>query len=1431
MAHGVPDKDVNTPENGTKAPAETPQGSDDVRAQTKEGAVAALETREKAEVPKALGRLFCVRHGKTASNFAPANMALDAGEDKKAEAIGKELWAAGVRPGKCVIRYDARAGDKRAGGKMVRVIQTAEAILEGLNCAAEAAGCEERFTDVRSEEELLDTTDKNDPSWAARTVDTTHDSLTFAEGFIPGVNGEKPKETTLAGGKDEVWVIHKSNWEGVCKLFLNEKGDHTTNPALGIKPLEIKEIDYPADCGRKNPGLRHDEEGLLYLRTKGLADFVAAADKALGAVPEKTPGRKEALGALEKWAQGGVRIADLQNQLNGILIGNPELAKALAGCGVPELDLMALRAAMGAKPFETGKADFQAAKIALLELATTEPSMLARTGVIFAGAAWAPIWLAAELAPELRESKEDGPRITPVLFKDAAKTNQGKEKAALESFALALETATSTDRTFGKSIDARISGKTHGSDNPNNWPLGGNYRPKFHILGIEGNDIFNNTKGAGVGNPELLTALAGDRAGVTVVEADGGSGKSLLLAEAVLGHLRSEKTNDLGNVAYVNLASASINDDGVVEVVKSAATIADTLVLDSLDEADWSGHTKTDLDKKRFQFASFLEKLAGDEKKIILTTREGHWSGKGRKLRLPAFDTDRANAYVQEYLTGHAFENRLLSGWGSLRDAAKNDDALAEIVGNPLTLLLLCEVVAGGEAYDEVKNFSWYAKNLGRLFEEATKMRLAKWESRKNRTLLSASDRRTGTEALGSPRIAALMDGLAQIAYLIGSGKNITEADVADFLPDASLDRLDFLDRDGASRLDVGPLGFLIQRDAQGKITFSHERIREYFAVRHGRKMIELGFYACLEILPEAENFTLDDAPAFGNANIYTAWKGEITRKIFSHERDDRGFSERMKTRFAREVVREAKKTGVNYVRICSLLKDAAKSKAAWAAQEIEQLTRAIVGEIRADIPFHLKNSRYIVDGNRRQDEPIPQDDKERRFQEKCERGRILGIKDVPTTLLSLMAKHCGPEAVKWSVDVAEEGLRDGWLDEGHRLEVLSGAAKSKNGGAKLAMDHLLRLTPKFRVADSKKYASHDPWVIMRKDAHEEEYYRALFDAAAGCGNQSVVAEALHKLKTLMVSSDLKSSLYLRATNSSPDVCWEIAKIALELGFTDTGDGNPLFSAAKHGGSEVAKKICQALEAKGLDAFWIEWEGTRHEDPKIVLADLEKQAEDARHGIIDRDWLGTILKAMAEFCGPEAAKRAIAEAAEEVRTGKMEKEYFSQFLWGAMRYNGVAVAHEAVHAADGLDFNEDEFASIMMTAQVHGRCHTVNGWYRRLLTRFATSKKLYPWMVWSMQDMRPQESLTAFLSLKIPLSSEEVLNVVDKCLGNWIAHHGVALSSYVYLHHSKPVKRDAFFGILSRFPLKDKAHHKKLIALLQGLRFDEPAPSEKTNKT
>ena len=853
MAHGAPDKDIKTPKNGTKAPAETPQGSNVVRAQTKDGAAAALAPREKAEVPKALGRLFCVRHGATANECAPAGEQLLEGEEAKAETIGAELWAAGVRPQRCVIRFDARKNGGERGPEVVRITKTAEAVLRGLEAAQKAAAGDQKnltpFTCVRGEANL-DTTDKDELNKQVRKAQTSYDSTKFASEFLPGAEeNASPVEPSLANGVDEVWIIHKSNWEGICKTFQGETGDYTTNPRLNIKPLEIKEIDYGSGHDRARPGLRHDDEGLLYLRTKGLADFVTAAGKAIGAVPKGTKGRQEAVEALEKWTKGGVRIADLQNELNGIFIENPELAKSLAGCLVPELELMALRAAMGVRPYdEKTKFDGETAAKAFWSLVKHD-----RTNAAIDAVKDGPEAKFATFLGTIEDGLlADGCEKRGTELKKTTSQTSALGKRILETVLRAenlrkngLEVSRLVRKTMGKSPDPRF----HREENAGQEPIPASFR------------VGKNSEARGA--ESWLEELTREP-GLVVVKAQGGGGKSLLMASmahawTANGYRLRPSDAPRKRLGYVDLHGLNIADcvEGVNarKLIRAAAKNSDVLLLDGLDEASWLQDDPKGGEKKKTEielgedFSEFLRNIAAgvdpdkgrgawkgaDEKNeinaplpIILAGRPGHASEKeARVLALQPFGAEEADAYVRGYFAGHEREKAILPVWESTWDNGGPEFQAA--AQHPLTLALMCEVITSETVTGKKpKTFAQFT-NTTALYEEVATLRIEKWEHRKNHV----------TSKRGPANTRTLMDALGHIAYAMEQRTGLKAEDVPELLPKSCLDYLERVS-DATNAPLLNPLQ-LIEVGRNGEITFVHETFREHYLIRHLRTLVERG--------------------------------------------------------------------------------------------------------------------------------------------------------------------------------------------------------------------------------------------------------------------------------------------------------------------------------------------------------------------------------------------------------------------------------------------------------------------------------------------------------------------------------------------------------------------------------------------------------------
>ena len=530
-----------------------------------------------------------------------------------------------------------------------------------------------------------------------------------------------------------------------------------------------------------------------------------------------------------------MNVVDFQNLANAVVRNNREGTITLAGYGIPELDLMALRAALGTTPYVEASAVFPAARTAFLALANN-PDALRRSDHILREAflAGKAGRFAATFVGEVRRTRVK----FPDAVSQAAVASHGRSAcAALADLGGLLSVVAGADAAFSKSLDARISGKR--ADTTEDWPFGGNYRPRFRVTSSR-RDVPFRSQANETGISGILEAIL-SQPGITAVEAEGGLGKSLFLAESarelLLGN--SNLQGRLGRVGYVNLGGKRIDSDGEVAEVSEAMRNCKTILIDSLDEAIWTSDlSENDVPKKRKNFSNFLQNWTTGERRVLIATRPGHYVGTGRRLNLEYFERDEAHGYVTEYLAEKSEgckKAAFLVDWDTLLHESGNDAALWKTIGNPLMLMLMCEMVIGGDEDSERKTFSFYARHPGCLFESVVKRMFARWESGKDNVAPSASRK--------DFRINALMDGLGQAAYYMGNGIALTEAGAANLLPDGCLSQLASLGTDDLGRrlVDLTRICLLTTDGKEGIARFLHENMREYFAARHLGRLVQNG--------------------------------------------------------------------------------------------------------------------------------------------------------------------------------------------------------------------------------------------------------------------------------------------------------------------------------------------------------------------------------------------------------------------------------------------------------------------------------------------------------------------------------------------------------------------------------------------------------------
>lgn len=1104
-------------------------------------------------------------------------------------------------------------------------------------------------------------------------------------------------------------------------------------------------------------------------------------------------------------------MVDRQNLANALLVGDPTLAKSLVGRGVPELDLMALRAAMGTGPFAKEVFDGETAVRALLALAwpvkqgsaMPQPETLARAGNVLAAANVARVRrLAAELVSADRETKWG---LLETLSAAAEKAS-GEAKAGLERFERALRTAMETDQALRKSLDVRIYLPAGGKNTLLGDGGGGTYQPTFRVVDAAGNRTYDDVGGKTDGQGTLLATLAGDTPGVTVVEADGGSGKSLLLAQAVRGWLL-DGADGSATVAYVDMAGLRIDADGKVEEIKKATQTANILILDSLDEAIWADddHSQS-LDKKREKFSTWLAGIAhkeGKKKKIVLTSRPGHWSGGGRRLRLPAYDDERANKFVSDYVSGHSRQEALTAEWNVLRTAAKTDQSLADIVGNPLTLLLLCEVATGNKVFDETKTFSWYASHVGHLFEDAARKRLEKWESgdKKIRNREMSTEEEETCERAGR-----LMDALGQLAYIMGTGWKVTEENVAELVPGNVKDILRALKKtEGGSARDVGPLGLLIQRDGKGNVAFAHEKMREYFAARHMRRLVEKGIKVPVRIIPTG-TITPDSVPCFGNKTLYEKWKREtlakhnlttLTETCFVHATTNKGV-EKLRGRdlawmlcvkmrngkqdTAREAMRVAVKKGLKGDDLKQVLKAVIRYGDLNTAQKAMQIG---IEKLDGD------SSAQVLSVAVGHESPVTK----REAAIRIVRERM-GNDEALAKVLRMIAHHPNPDTARIAIQIAvEKGLTGRNLAQ--VLEaVVNGDPDVARTAIRLARDKLEVDDFVLVLWEAARHESPDVAgdVMMAavENGLEEKNLRIALNWVVRYGNLKTIQEAkrIATEKKLIGVEELcvARSLCIAIRDGKTGTAREAIKIAIDNGLKGWKLAQVLHEAVRYGDLSTSWEAVDIIR-NGDRLAEILCDVIRHHGPGAVGEAIRIAVE---KGLKGRN-LRVVLRDAIDAGSLDTAKEAMRIGVEK----GLEGEDLRRVLCSAADRTDQNLAISAMQIAVEKGLEGDSLLYILYAGAKKTSCN---------------------------------DTLRILLASWNKITTLSRLIYVQTLLGSWLAHHGVYLTHYIDPDETPEVRRKTILNILERFHLKNHDDHVKLVSILKSLKFEKPPKPTRLSK-
>lgn len=808
--------------------------------------------REKLGKNLAVARVVLVRHGDTGAKTAfevktASTNILPEEERRAAEKTAPSLLALGLDPKNTLLEFS---------GSATRARQTADALNKVLNIPSENV-CDWEVGGA--------TTDKTIPNPHKAQAQQAVRAMDYA----PALGWALREYANTGFPRDAVVIAHQSTWAGFRSGAHNVKNTVFANDPEGFTPLETREFDVAMEQAGPLEYLNHDTLGFVHVTAKCIKDIITALD-----------GRGILKDACARMQARLLRVTDFQNLVNATLIADPVLSKSLAGCGVPELELMALRAAMGVGVFHECTVDIECATASLT--AILSPKENGR-----------PIRMRSasdrklDLRPlartlELSEKKDAFGRLATKLGTKLAAMRgdvnapyleileKAEDDETLRTFASFSRLTLSTVRgiqgirdTYDNSPDYRISGKGPGST-AGRAPLG---------FRLAENGAGQETKPkTGAALLENLTA----HPGLTVIEAPGGSGKSLLFAELVSAWIKNgcafrgaESLEEVppGSAPSKNLTFNGLHHKNIAKgkegvdaqkLVCEALGRSDVVLLDALDEADWRDEKGRDTswyvgknDDDGASFGTFLAKellrAENAKKTVIIATRPGYISGTAaHKVTLAPFGEQEADSFVEGYFAGSPDAERIFKEWKWAKDAGGREFMSAAL--HPLTLALICEAVAGTAQPGQKKpsRFVEYA-NPTVLYETVARMRLNRWENLQHKT----------PEAIINPekRTEAYMVALGQVAYFLSRfGRmegRLGVNELKGYLPADCLEHLGTKSAAHGTPL-LNPLQTILSQDADGKIKFAHRSFYEYFLLRHLRRCVDAGMDVPISIVLES---------------------------------------------------------------------------------------------------------------------------------------------------------------------------------------------------------------------------------------------------------------------------------------------------------------------------------------------------------------------------------------------------------------------------------------------------------------------------------------------------------------------------------------------------------------------------------------------------